>query len=583
RQKEIELINEIKEAEKLSKKNENIIKTNTMSKENGSFKFGFIKSAPKNFTDIEDLEEDTDKIALKGHVYELNYFMIKNGAFVSFDLDDGSNAVSCKVYVKNEKLDYFKDNFKEGMGAIVSGVYKFDDYAKTNLINVSSIEEIILPEKVDLEANKRIEFNIHTKYTQLESVVDINNLFKRLKSFGHNTIGVTDLFNVQAYPEIYKAAKKNSIKLNLGLQTNIYEDFPSILTNYNNEDITNKDFVVFDIETTGLSNFTDKIIEIGAVKIRNQVIIDKYQRFVNPKEPLSDFTTELTGITNEMVINEKEIHEVLPDFLEFCSDSVLVAQNAEFDLGFIIQKSNELGIDFKPVYVDTLYISRAINPEFTNHKLGTLATKYKVALKNHHRAIDDAIATGEIFIKMIEEIKDLGYEFNNEINKIKTSMPISHNMNFQNIIYARNKIGLKNLYIIVSKSNLEYYNREPGIPLKILKDNREGLLIGTGNYKSKLFKLVSLKYSDNILLDELRFFDFVTIVPKDFSQHLINKGYIKDEKHLEEINKKIIELAKQQNKLFIAIGDVYYLDKKDYPYRNILKNYPRKRGLENSG
>lgn len=583
KQKEQELIDEIKKAEELSKRNESKNSKNAISEETESFQFGFIKSAPKTFTDIEDLEEDTDKIALKGHIYELSYFVIKNGAFVSFDLDNGSNAVSCKVYVKNEKLDYFKDNFKEGMGVIVSGVYKYDDYAKTNLISVSSIEEIILPEKVDLEDNKRIEFNIHSKYTQLESVVDINSLFKRLKSFGHTAVGITDLFNVQSYPEIYRAAKKNNIKLNLGLQTNIYEDYPSLLTNYKNEDITKKDFVVFDIETTGLSNFTDKIIEIGAVRIRNGEIIDKYQRFVNPKEPLSDFTTELTGITNDMVINEKEIDEVLPDFLEFCGDSVLVAQNAEFDLGFIIQKSNEFGIDFKPVYVDTLYISRAINPEFTNHKLGTLAAKYKVSLQNHHRAIDDAYATGEIFIKMLEQIKELGYEFDNDINKIKTSMPISHNMNFQNIMYAKDKIGLKNLYIIVSKSNLEYYNREAGIPLNILKEHREGLLLGTGNYKSKLFKLVSLKYNDEVLLNELSNFDFVTIVPKDFSTHLINRGYIKDENHLEEINKKLVELAKKQDKLFIAIGDVYYLDSKDYPYRNILKNYPRKRGLENSG
>lgn len=581
-QKELELLNEIEKAKNLSKKNEKKNNIN-ISDENENFRFGFIKSRPNTFTDIVDLEEDTDKISIKGRVYELNFLMTKNGAFVSFDLDDGSNAVSCKVYVKNNKLEYFKDNIKEGMACIVSGVYKFDDYAKTNLINVSSIEETVLPEKVDLEENKRIEFNIHSKYTQLESIVDIDSLFNRLKSFGHTAVGITDLFNVQAYPEIYKKAQKNSIKLNLGLQTNIYEDYPSILTNYNNVDIKENDFVVFDIETTGLSNFTDKIIEIGAVKIRDGEIIDKYQSFVNPKEQLSVFTTELTGITNEMVINEKEIQEVLPVFLEFCGDSVLVAQNAEFDLGFIIQKSNELNIDFKPVYVDTLYISRAINPEFNNHKLATLATNYKVNLHNHHRAIDDAVATGEIFIKMLEQIKNLGYEFDNEINRIKTSMPLSHNMNFQNIMYAKNKVGLKNLYTIVSKSNLEYYNREAGIPLNVLNEYREGLLVGTGNYKSKLFKLTSLKYSDEVLLNELSNFDFVTLVPKDFSKHLINRGYIKDENHLEQINKKLLELAKIQNKLFIAIGDVYYLDKKDYPYRNILKNYPRKRGLENSG
>lgn len=579
KQKENELQEEIKKAQNINKAS----KEKNKIEEKGNFQFGFIKSVPNVFTEIEDLKEDTDKVALKGSIYEISYFEIKSGAFISFDLDNGSSAVSCKVYVKSDKLEYFKDNFKIGMGAIVSGVYKYDEYAKTILLSVSSIEEITLPQKVDLADEKRIEFNIHTKYTQLESIVDIDSLFSRLKSYGHDAVGISDLFNVQAYPEIYKSAKKSGIKLNLGLQTNIYEDYPSILTNLKNENVKNRNFTVFDIETTGLSNFTDKIIEIGAVKIRDGKIIDNYQKFVNPKEPLSDFTTELTGITNEMVINEPEIDEILPDFIDFCKDSILVAQNAEFDLGFIIQKANELNIDFKPVYMDTLYISRAINPDLKNHKLNTLAINYKVSLKNHHRAIDDATATGEIFIKMLDQIKELGYDFNEDINKINTTMPKSHNISYQNLFYVKDKVGLKNLYTIVSKSNLDYYYREPGIPFSLLQKHREGLIIGTGNYKSKLFKLVSLGYSDDILLNELKNYDFVSLVPKDFSRHLISRGYIKDENHLIEINKKLIELSKMQNKLFIAIGDVYYLDHKDYPYRNILKNYPRKRGQENSG
>lgn len=447
-----------------------------------------------------------------------------------------------------------------------------------SVLNVNTIEEIVLPEKIDTSIEKRIEFNIHTKYSNLESLVDVKELFKRLKSWGHDTVGISDLFNVHAYPEIYSLAKSSGIKLNLGLQTNFLEDKISILTNHYHLDVNNKDFVVFDIETTGLSNFTDKIIEIGAVKIRNKEIIEVYQEFVNPNESLSSFTTELTGITNEMVINKDTIDIVMPRFLNFCENSILVAHNAAFDVEFIIEKCNILNLEFKPIYIDTLFLGRALNPYLRNHKLNTMAKEYNVSLLNHHRASDDAKATSEIFIKMLDKIESI-----ENVNDIKTEFDVAHHKEYQGLIYVQNKIGLKNLYKIVSESNLKYLGREQGIPLKRLDELREGLMIGTGNYKSKLFNLVSLQYDDKVLLDELSYFDFVGIVPLDFTSHLIKRGYIRDAKHLQDINKKIIELAKIQGKLAIAIGDVYYLDKKDYPYRNVLKNYPRKKGLEISG
>lgn len=580
-----QLKNNIEESlsKEITKAKESIEKKELKVEKEKLFRHGFFKSAPKEFSDIKNIKETDEKISVKGRVYEIEYKKIRDMYFVNFDIDDGYYAISCKLFLKEKNYEYFINNFKEGMGVIASGIYNYDTFKKNYLLNVSSIEEVILPEKLDLEENKRIEFNIHSKYTNLESVVDINELFRRLKNFGHKSVGITDLFNVQAYPEIYKVAKKNNIKLNLGLQTNILEIYPSILTNYENIEIKDREIVIFDIETTGLSNFTDKIIEIGAVKIKDNKIVSNYQKFINPQEPLSDFTTELTGITNDMVANADTIDVVLPEFINYCKDTVLVAHNAEFDMGFIIAKSNELNLDFKPPYLDTLYLSRALNPEFKNHKLDTLATNYKVSLLNHHRACDDAKATAEILLKMINELKSKNIDLDKNINQIETSFPKGAHKEYQNIFYAKNKIGLKNLYIIVSKSNIEYYNREPGIPLDILKKYRDGLLIGTGNYKSKLFYLVSLEYSDEVLLDELSKFDFVVLNPIDFSQHLIKKGYIKDQNHFERINKKLLELSLKQNKLAIAMGDVYYLDSKDYPFRNIMKNFPRKKGQENSG
>lgn len=582
-EKEQKIQNQIKLAQEQQKKIE-VKKVEKDNKDNDEFfRYGFYKSAPVEFTEIEDLQDDVNKVKVKGTVYEIEYTKVKSGQFLKFIVDNGRFAVMCKIYIRDDKLDEFSNLFKNGMDVIVSGIYKYDEWEKESVLNVASIEQTVLPVKLDLRDKKRIEFNIHTKYSNLESVVEIKSLFDRLKKWGHTSVGLTDLFNVQAYPEIYKAAKSSGIKLNLGLQTNFIDSDVSILKNYYNLPVENRDFVIFDIETTGLSNFRDKIIEFGAVKIHNGEIVDVFEEFVNPQEPLSAFTTELTSITDDMVVNADTIDIVLPKFLKFSKDCILVAHNAEFDVEFIIEKANILGLEIKPIYMDTVYLSRVLNPDFPNHKLNTLTKNYGVSLLNHHRASDDARATAEVFIKMIKQLDERNIKLDNNINKIADTFdPIQHK-EYQGTIFVRDKVGLKNLYTIVSKSNLEYFNREPGIPLNVLEELRKGLLIGTGNYKSKLFNLVSLEYSDDVLLNELDFFDYVSLTPLDFTTHLINRGYIRSEEHLKSINIKLMDLALKTNKLAIAMGDVYYLDKKDYPFRNVLKNYPRKRSQENSG
>lgn len=577
--KELQLQEQIQNSQIKSKEKE--VKVEQMEK--GAFEYGSIKTAPKIMSSIDSLTEDGSRVSIKGQIFELNYRKITNSTIVSFDIDDGYEALRCKLFVNDKKFRAFEESVKNGMGVIVNGSYRYDDYERAMVLNVSGIEEIVLPVKTDTSPDKRIEMNIHTKASNLESIVEISELFERLKNYGHEAVGITDLFNVQAYPEINKFAKKYDIKVNYGMQANLSEDYPSILVNHYDLEVEDKDFVVFDIETTGLSNFTDKIIEFGAVKIRDGKIIDIFEEFVNPQEPLSDFTTELTGITNNMVSNAETIDKVLPRFLEFAKDTILVAHNAEFDVPFVIAKANDLNLEFKPAYMDTLYISRALHPEFKNHRLNTLAKNYQVSLLNHHRASDDAKATADIFLHMLREIEELGSKIDKHVNKIPTQMPKGENKEYQNIIFAKNYIGLKNLYTLVTKSNLNYFYREPRIPYQVYEDHKEGLLIGTGNYKSKLFNLTALKYEDHIISEEIKKFDFLGILPLDFTDHLINRSYIKDMDHFIEINKKMIDLAKENKIPILAIGDVYYLDKKDYPYRNIIKNYPRKRSLEDSG
>ncbi|MFM1538343.1 PolC-type DNA polymerase III [Helcococcus bovis] len=583
KKKEQEILSQIKKAKEKEDKKQEKEAVKKASEKGYMFSYGFTKSAPANFTELEDLVNDTNKVKVKGKVYDLESRAVKSGCFVKFSLDNGYYAISCKIFVRSDKIDDFLENLKNGLDVIISGIYAYDEWEKSSILNVTSIEQTILPVRQDLSQEKRIEFNIHTKYTNSESVVEISSLFKTLKTWGHQNVGVSDLFNVQAYPEIYKVAKSSGIKLNLGLQTNFIDSEMTILRNYYNLPIDNKDYVVFDLETTGLSNFTDKIIEFGAVKIRNGEIIEVFEEFVNPKEPLSDFTTELTGITNDMVVNADTIDIVLPKFLEFTKDTILVAHNAEFDVEFILAKTSEMNLEFKPIYADTMYISRALNPDFKNHKLDTLTKHYQVNLLNHHRASDDARATAEVFIKMLKKLDELGVKFDNNINKMDVEYNVAQHKEYQGLLYVQNKVGLKNLYIIVSKSNLEYYHRDPSIPLNVLEELREGILIGTGNYKSRLFNLISLNYDEDILINEAKFFNFISLIPLDFSYHLIKRGYIRSEEHLKQINTKLIDIAEKLNIPAVAMGDVYYIDKKDYPFRNVLKNYPRKRSQDNSG
>ena len=577
--KDAEIMNRIKKQKLLSEKKKEKKK---IKEDSDFFSYGFKIKSDVPSTNVENLMVDHNNISVTGIVYELNYVEIKSGAFVKFDLDDGKYAVRCKKYIRSDDLENFKNNFSNGKTIKVIGVYKYDDYDKANIIDVSYLEDAFLETRTDDSVDKRIEFNIHTKYSNLEGLVGVKELVSTLKEWGHKSFGLTDTYNVQAYPEIYGAAKKAGIKLNLGCEFKMLEDKPSILVNpYEIKNLEEKDIVVFDIETTGLSKFNDNITEIGAVKVRNGEVIEVFQKLVNPEMVIPDFIVDLTGITNEMVANEPTIDKIMPEFLDFADNSILAAHNAEFDIGFIQRKSLELGIEFKPIYLDTLWLARALNSDLKNHKLNTLAKHYQVKLLNHHRASDDARATADILIKMLESISsDLKIS---EINDIETQYEPGRYLSYFNPVFVQNQVGLKNIYINVSESSINYLYKNPGLPWKIFEKYSEGLLIGSGGHKSKLFQLVADGYSDEILLNEAKKFDFITIEPISFYPYLIKRNLIKDKEHLFRIVEKIIDLGNRLNKLVIAIGNVYYLEESDYIYKNILANYPIKRRVDNQG
>lgn len=548
------------------------------------FSFGFKRKEFPNPVKIGDLVEDHNMVTIRGTVYEYNKFETRKKDYVvSFDLDDGEYAVRCKKFIRKDDMDKFSQGFKNGLEAMIVGVYKYDDYDKGNTFDISYIQEIELEKKEDYSIEKRIEFNIHSKYSNLEGLVDFSELSKTLKRWGHKSFGITDLYNVQSYPEVYKTFKKEDIKVNLGCEFKLINDTLPIITNpYGYKNYKDKDIVVFDIETTGLSRFTDNITEIGAVKIHDGKIVDVYQQLVNPEMIIPNFITELTGISNEMVAKEPKIDTVMPEFLNFCKDSILSAHNAEFDIGFIKRKCYELNLSFKPIYLDTLWLARALNPDFKNHKLNTLTKKYQVKLLNHHRASDDATATAEVLLKMLKEAYDMSYNIE-DFNNIKTDYPLSKTSYYHNLVYVRNQIGLKNMYKNISISSIDFLSKTPGFPYSIYEDNKEGLLIASGGHKTKLFELIATGYEDEILYEEAKKYDFLTVEPISFSDYLIDKHMIKNRAHLEEIILKILTISEDLEKLVIAVGNVFYMDPSDYKYKNILENYPRKRSIETKG
>lgn len=566
-------IKEVKKA-KIKKVSENL---------DGLFSYGFKRKDLPNFVEIEHLVEDHNTVLIHGTVYEMDFKEVKNGAFLRFDLDDGNYAVRCKKWVRNEDIDLVAGEFKNGMDIQVVGVYKYDEFDKSQVMDVASIQEIHLDKSLDLNTDKRIEFNIHTKYSNLEGLVDIPDLISTLSRWDHKSFGITDEYNVQAYPEIYKAAKSKGIKVNLGCEFRMLENHPSIITNpYEIYDYDEKDIVVFDIETTGLSRYNDNITEIGAVRLVNGAITDVFQQLVNPEMIIPDFITDLTGISNNMVANEPKIAEVMPRFLEFCQGAVLAAHNADFDIGFIKRKSFEMGIEFKPVYLDTMWLARALNPHLKNHKLNTLTKEYQVRLDNHHRACDDATATAEVLIKMLDQAREQKLKLS-QLNDMETDYPTSKNLSYMNLVYVQNKVGLKNMYRNVSFSSVDYLSNVPGLPWGVYEENRDGLLIASGGYRTKLFDLIATGYSDDVIYKEADKFDFFTVEPLGICDYLVSKNYVKDEEHFKSIILKIISIAMDLDKLVVAVGGVYYLDKNDFKYRNILKNYPRKRSIENRG
>jgi DNA polymerase-3 subunit alpha (Gram-positive type) len=436
----------------------------------------------------------------------------------------------------------------------------------------NDLEQIPAHERMDdaPEGEKRVELHLHTTMSQMDAVTSAETLVEQAGKWGHEAIAITDHGVVQSFPEAYAAGKKHGVKILYGLEANLVDDGVPIAYNEAHRKLIDETYVVFDVETTGLSAVYDKIIELAAVKVKNGEIIDRFERFANPHHPLSHTTVELTGITDEMVEGAPEIEDVLRDFYEFTGDGILVAHNASFDIGFLNVGYRNIGFEkaANPV-VDTLELGRFLFPELKNHRLDTLCKKLNVELTQHHRAIYDAEATGYLLWKMIVNVKEKGVIFHDQLNENTGQGEFQRVRPTHCTLLAQTQEGLRNLYKLVSISHLDYFHRVPRIPRSELKKYREGLLVGSGCSEGEVFTAVMQKSLDEAE-EVAEFYDFLEVQHPANYEPLLENELIHNESALREIIKKLVKLGEKLGRPVVATGDVHYLEENDHLYRKIL-------------
>ncbi|MDI3311829.1 MAG: exonuclease domain-containing protein, partial [Thermoanaerobacterium sp.] len=519
---------------------------------------------------ICDVFQEGDDVTIKGEVFSIDFREIKSKYLMTFDITDTTSSFTVKAFLNGEKYSLIKDRLTIGSNVKVRGTVIYDKYERDLILNAKDMELCEKFIRVDSHPEKRVELHVHTQMSSMDGVSSAESLIKRASEWGHKAIAITDHAVLQAYPEAQTVAKKYGVKVIYGVEGYLVNDGVPIVSG--NASVTIDDsFVVFDIETTGLSSINDSIIEIGAVKIKNCQIVDTFETFVNPQVHISKFITKLTGITDDMVKEYPSIEEILPKFLEFIKDSVLVAHNANFDVTFIKTKAKNLGMEVDNPVLDTLELSRHMYENLKNYKLDTIAQYLGVSLENHHRAVDDARATAEIFLKSINKLKESGVKKVNEINDyLKNKVDIKKMPTYHVIILVKNQKGLRNLYELVSRSNLEYFHRNPRIPKSLLTQMREGLLIGSACEQGEVFRGLISNLDDDKLHEIVSYYDYLEVQPLGNNEFLIDKGEVKNKEELIKINKRIYELGKQFKKPVVATCDVHFLDPWDSVYRKIL-------------
>lgn len=529
----------------------------------------------KSFSDslmhMSEITPESGKIAVKGDIFKVEFREIRGDRYIcSFDMSDYTSSLTIKFFLEKNDFDYMSESIKEGISVRIRGEAQYDRFSKELAVMASDIIEMEKIVKLDTAEEKRVELHLHTQMSSMDGVTPVKELVKRAAKWGHKAVAITDHGVVQAYPDAFEVAKRAGIKVIYGVECYLLDDNVPVVYNSNGQSIDDE-FVVLDIETTGLNAEKDKITEIGAVKIRGGKIAETFSSFVNPEIPIPSFIVKLTGITNKMVEDAPTIEPVLLELLEFINGTVLVAHNAPFDMGFLNHRAKVAGERINNPVIDTLQLCRMMFPNLDRYRLNIVASHLGIKLDNHHRALDDSKATAQIFIKCLEILKEKGVK---SIDDIQNAFDGCGNYkkadSYHAIILVKNNTGLKNLYKIISESHIKYYYKKPRVPKKLLMTHREGLILGSACEAGELYHALLNNKSDDYITKIVRFYDYLEIQPLGNNQFLINNGKVRSQEDLKNINRKIVRLGEKFKKPVVATCDVHFMDPGDEVYRRIL-------------
>ena len=528
---------------------------------------------------IDEIWGEMGEVVIRGKVRTLEQREIRNEkTIVSFEITDFTDTIKVKMFVHNEQLPELLAELKVGSFMKVKGVTVNDTFDRElTIATVIGLKKIpdFTTSRMDNSVKKRVELHCHTKMSDMDGVSDVKDIIKRAKKWGHKAIAITDHGCVQSFPDANHALDKDdTFKIIYGVEGYLVDDLKEIVTDGKGQSLDEK-YVVFDIETTGFSPVTNRIIEIGAVKVEHGEITERFSTFVNPQVPIPFHIEKLTSINDSMVMDADTIEVVLPQFLEFVGDAILVAHNANFDVSFIKENAKRQGIPVDFTYVDTVGIARALLTGQSKYTLDAVAKTLGISLENHHRAVDDAECTAEIFVKFIDMLKKDGIMDLASLNELgKSSVEAIRKLHsFHIIILAKNQTGRINLYRLVSESHLTYFHKRPLIPKSLIQKYREGLIIGSACEAGELFRALLDGQSDEQLARIVRFYDYLEIQPLGNNRFMIESEKhpdINSDEDLIELNKRVIKLGEQFNKPVVATCDVHFLDPEDEIYRRII-------------
>ncbi|MDO4298457.1 MAG: PolC-type DNA polymerase III [Lachnospiraceae bacterium] len=529
-------------------------------------------------TAIERIDGEIGEVIIRGQILAFDSRELRNEkTILMFDMTDFTDTIGIKMFLKNEQVPEIAGELKKGAFLKLKGVTTIDKFdGQLTIGSIMGIKKIpdFREKRVDTYPEKRVELHCHTKMSDMDGVSEVSDILKRAMSWGHPALAITDHGAVQAFPDANHTVPPDSdFKVIYGMEAYLVDDLKEIAVNTKGQTLDDP-CVVFDLETTGFSPTANRIIEIGAVKVENGKITDRFSTFVNPEVPIPFRIEELTHINDNMVMDAPVIEKILPEFMEFCEGCVMVAHNASFDMSFISENCERQGLVCDKTIVDTVAMARVLLPQLNRFKLDTVAKALNISLDHHHRAVDDAACTAEIFVRFLTMLREREIMDLNGLNALGTSSPeqIKKMPTYHAILLAKNDIGRINLYRLVSWSHINYYSRRPRVPKSVLQKYREGLILGSACEAGELYQALVRGAQSQEIARLVDFYDYLEIQPLGNNEFMTREGY-EDRKTMEDLidlNKAIVRLGEQYHKPVVATCDVHFLDPKDEVYRRII-------------